>query len=102
MASGIDAAEVLAVSTMSRATGMSAGSLSCLIIASMIRMFAWWGMKASRSSMVMPALSIACCATGAMPQTAHRNTDWPAMPIAGQLRGWTVLSIGPSPTSGRR
>ena len=75
MARGIEAAEVLAVSTMSRATGMSAGSLSCLSIASMIRMLAWWGMKASRSSGVMPAASMAWRATGAMLQTAHRKTD---------------------------
>src|SRR6476469_8637969 len=83
VAIGIEAAEVLAVVTMSRATGMSAGSLSCLTIASMMRMFAWCGMKASRSSALMPALSMACWATGAMPQTAQRKTVWPAMPIAG-------------------
>src|SRR6476661_5883758 len=83
VAIGIEVAEVLAVVTMSRATGMSAGSLSCLTIASMMRMFAWCGMKASRSSALMPALSMACWATGAMPQTAHRKTVWPAMPIAG-------------------
>ena len=70
---------------------MSEGSFSCLIIASMMRMFAWWGMKASRSSARTPAASSALRATGAMPQTAQRNTVCPAMPIAGQRRpcSWT-------------
>ena len=60
IASGIEAAEVLPVSTMSRATGTWSGSLSVFTIASMMRMLAWCGMKASRSSAVTPAAVEAC------------------------------------------
>ena len=51
---------MLPVSRMSRATGTCAGSLSVLIIASVMRMLAWWGMNASRSSASTPAASSAC------------------------------------------
>ena len=70
-ASGIDAADVLPVSAMSRPTTTVSGSFRVLIIWSMIRMFAWWGMNASISSAVTPAASIAFCAIGAICQTAH-------------------------------
>ena len=62
-ASGIDAAEVLPVSAMSRATATLSGNPSFLIMASVIRMFAWCGMKTSRSSTPIPALSSASLAT---------------------------------------
>ena len=93
VASGIEAAEVLPVSAMSRATGTCSGSFSCLIIASMIRMLAWWGMKASRSSAVTPAASSACWATGAISQTAQRKTVWPCIVDRRELaRRWSRTS----------
>ena len=58
----------------------------------MMRMFAWCGMKASRSSARTPAASRAFWATGAMPQTAHRNTDCPAMVMAGQSMFFSRVS----------
>src|SRR5579884_22118 len=64
IASGMDAAEVLPWVAMSRATGTCSGSLSALIIASVIRMFAWCGMNASSWSAVIPARSSAFFATG--------------------------------------
>src|SRR5215218_2376949 len=51
----------------------------------MIRMLAWCGMKASRSSAATPAFSSACWATGAICQTAHRNTGWPFIVRAGHF-----------------
>lgn len=57
MASGTEAAEVLPASTMSRATTVAGFSFSRLVIASVIRRFAWCGMKASTSSIATPARS---------------------------------------------
>jgi hypothetical protein len=54
----------------------------------MMRMFAWCGMNAPRSSAVTPAVSRACLATFAISQTAQRNTVWPSWRIVGQ--GFTL------------
>src|SRR5690625_2659351 len=54
VASGIEAAEVLPVSLMSRAMTTSSPRPSCLASSSMMRMFAWWGAKTSMSSTVSP------------------------------------------------
>lgn len=74
MASGIEAADVLPVVSMSRATVTCSGSFSVFTIESMIRMFAWCGMKTSRSSAEIPAASRACWATFAISKTAQRKT----------------------------
>ncbi len=65
---------MLPVSAMSRATATDAGSSSCLIIWSMIRMFAWCGTNAPMSAGATPASAIALAATGAIWNAAHLNT----------------------------
>ncbi len=75
---------MLPVVSMSRATATCSGSLSALIIESMIRMLAWCGMKASSWSAVMPAASSACWATFAISNTAQRKTAWPSWVMAGK------------------
>ena len=50
----------------------------------MMRMFAWCGMNAARSSAVMPAASSACWATFAISQTAQRKTVGPSWRSVGQ------------------
>src|SRR5690625_414504 len=77
VARGIEAAEVLPVSAMSRAMTTLSGSFSCLASWSMMRMFAWWGMNTSISSGEMPAASIARAATFAISKLAHLNTVGP-------------------------
>src|SRR3954454_12249269 len=78
-ARGIEAAEVLPWSAMSRAMATRSGSFIARAIASMMRVLAWWGTKTSRSSGEMPALSRAWCATLAMVKDAHRKTGFPCM-----------------------
>ena len=82
-ASGIDAAEVLPWSAMSRAIATCGGSLMERAIASMIRMFAWCGTKTSRSSTVMPVRSSVACAVFAISKAAQRNTALPCMTRCG-------------------
>jgi hypothetical protein len=65
-------------------------------MASVMRMLAWWGTKASRSSGTMPAAVMVRAATGAMEKTAQRKTDWPCISMAGQVGvscpgcGWSI------------
>ena len=75
---------MLPVVSMSRAMATVSGSFSCLANSSMMRMLAWWGMKAARSSAVTPAASRACSATLAISQTAQRKTVWPSWRSVGQ------------------
>ena len=70
---------MLPVVSMSRATTTCAGSLSERTIASVMRMLAWCGTNATRSSEVMPAASSACVHTLEISPTAQRNTAWPCM-----------------------
>lgn len=98
IASGIEAAEVLPVVRMSRATVTCSGSLRVFTIESMIRTLAWCGMKTSRSSALIPAASSACWATFAISNTAQRNTAWPSWVIAGSF-SVPLLSRGSSARS---
>ncbi len=91
MASGMEAAEVLPVVATSRATVTCSGSPSVLTIESMIRMFAWCGMKTSRSSARTPARSSASWATFAISKTAQRKTAWPSWVIAGYRTSLTSV-----------
>ena len=78
-ASGIDAAEVLPWSAMSRAILTRSGSFMERAIASMMRMLAWWGTNTSRSSTVTPARSSACWPILAIANDAQRKTGLPCI-----------------------
>ena len=68
---GIDAAEVFPY--WSRLTNIfSIGRSRPLATASMIRMFAWWGMNRSMSAAVRPAFSTAASAVDASVRVANR------------------------------
>ena len=84
MASGIEAADVFPVVSMSRPITTVSGRPSCLANSSMMRMFAWCGTKAARSEGWMPAASMACRATFTISQTAHRKTVGPSWRRVGQ------------------
>ena len=86
VASGMEAADVLPVVSMSRAMTTDSGSFSCLANSSMMRMFAWCGMNAARSDRLTPAASSACWATFAISQTAQRKTVWPSWRSVGHGR----------------
>ncbi len=85
-ASGIEAAEVLPCSAMSRAMTTCSGSLRERAIASTIRMFAWCGTKRSRSSTVIPVRSRVSWATFAISNAAQRKTALPCITRCG-IRG---------------
>ena len=62
-------------------------------IASMIRMFAWWGTNTSRSSTVIPVLSSVASAILAISNDAQRNTAAPCMIRCGIVGvSWTSTS----------
>ena len=58
-----------------------------------MRMLAWCGMNASRSSGATPAASSACGATGAICHTAQRKTAWPCIVRCGKSTSWSRTSI---------
>ncbi len=87
MASGIEAAELLPLVTMSRATAVCAGRPSWSTTWSVMSMLAWCGMKASRSSTVTPARSSIFLAAGTSSLVAQRKTFQPDMVMAGRASG---------------
>ena len=97
MASGIDAAEVLPVVSISRAISTLSGSFSCFANSSMMRILAWWGTNAANSLAETPDSSSAFFATLAISQTAQRKTACPSWrrvgkpPSRSAKASWRVL-----------
>src|SRR5699024_7441123 len=77
MASGIDAAEVLPVCSMSLEMATVSGSPRCLAIAELMRPLAWWGMNAWIWSAETPDASRVRSDALEICTAAHRNTREP-------------------------